>query len=497
MPAQKRYSSNSHEEDEDESFSQAQHRRNQRRRGKQSRRRGGGAERIQQPPEEEQVREQIQQGAEEQERVQQEEQMPNHDHESIRQSSEEDSDESGTDPEDFDELISVSRSAIRSNVQCPICLGIIKRTRVVMGCQHRFCRECIDKSMRLGNNECPACRIHCASRRSLRDDPGFDALIKAIYPDVEKYEEEELVFHEDEMALNQQIQASIAQVCQRQSEALNKRRKLNKEPITTSTPKGSRKYQNAYSRRRRRSSQTGEPQQSDHHESEGDPDHKTPSDEHGTPVKPTRRPAGTPSDQTYHASPSATINPGEDGYRETSTDRIGENQEDDSPVLKPEAFTWGRGGVRSHIRHGNSSSSRNVRANRLSKLTNSSKTGYINIDCQQDSHVQLVPINVEDTPGLDKPSLCRDSKLSINDIRDHSHIAGEVKVLGEEYIETIPLEEKGTECRAMLNPSNSKSELQSMQGKESLAVISSNYFHSTKDLAIGYMQNKTNMCALD
>lgn len=40
------------------------------------------------------------------------------------------------------------------------------------------------------NNECPACRIHCASRRSLRDDLDFDSLINAIYPDVEKYEEE-------------------------------------------------------------------------------------------------------------------------------------------------------------------------------------------------------------------------------------------------------------------------------------------------------------------
>lgn len=40
------------------------------------------------------------------------------------------------------------------------------------------------------NNECPACRIHCASRRSLRDDLDYDALIDAIYPDVEKYEEE-------------------------------------------------------------------------------------------------------------------------------------------------------------------------------------------------------------------------------------------------------------------------------------------------------------------
>jgi len=40
------------------------------------------------------------------------------------------------------------------------------------------------------NNECPACRTHCASRRSLRDDPNYDALILALYPDIDKYEEE-------------------------------------------------------------------------------------------------------------------------------------------------------------------------------------------------------------------------------------------------------------------------------------------------------------------
>lgn len=40
------------------------------------------------------------------------------------------------------------------------------------------------------NKECPVCRIHCASRRSLRDDLDFDTLINAIRPNVEKYEEE-------------------------------------------------------------------------------------------------------------------------------------------------------------------------------------------------------------------------------------------------------------------------------------------------------------------
>uniref|UniRef100_A0A803LLK2 Uncharacterized protein n=1 Tax=Chenopodium quinoa TaxID=63459 RepID=A0A803LLK2_CHEQI len=55
------------------------------------------------------------------------------------------------------------------------------------------------------NNECPACRKHCASRRSLRDDPNYDALIAALYPDIDRYEEEELAFQEDERVRNKQV----------------------------------------------------------------------------------------------------------------------------------------------------------------------------------------------------------------------------------------------------------------------------------------------------
>jgi len=39
------------------------------------------------------------------------------------------------------------------------------------------------------NNECPACRTHCSSRRSLREDRVFDELISVIYPNIDEYEE--------------------------------------------------------------------------------------------------------------------------------------------------------------------------------------------------------------------------------------------------------------------------------------------------------------------
>lgn len=80
---------------------------------------------------------------------------------------------------------------LNAELTCPICLGIIRETTVVMECLHRFCRECIQKSLRVTNKECPSCRIHIPSKRSLRDDPNFDALIAKIYPDVDKFEENE------------------------------------------------------------------------------------------------------------------------------------------------------------------------------------------------------------------------------------------------------------------------------------------------------------------
>lgn len=91
MPAQKRYSSNYQDEDDDESLYEPQQRRNQRRRGKQSRRRGGGGggEQSRAPEEElQQQQQRIQLERGEQGRAELEELAPNHDQESIRESSE-------------------------------------------------------------------------------------------------------------------------------------------------------------------------------------------------------------------------------------------------------------------------------------------------------------------------------------------------------------------------------------------------------------------------
>ncbi|BBM98679.1 E3 ubiquitin-protein ligase RNF1/2 [Marchantia polymorpha subsp. ruderalis] len=109
---------------------------------------------------------------------------------------------------------------IHEVMRCPICLGILRNTRTVMECLHRFCRECIDKAMRLGRKECPTCRAHCASRRSLRDDPQFDALIAAMFPDIEQIREEESTLLEETLISNRQTQAKIEEAFKRQSEAM-------------------------------------------------------------------------------------------------------------------------------------------------------------------------------------------------------------------------------------------------------------------------------------
>ncbi|MCD7456086.1 hypothetical protein HAX54_030613 [Datura stramonium] len=88
-------------------------------------------------------------------------------------------------------FITVRLSEIRKEVQCPICLGIIRKTRTVMECLHRFCRECIDKSMRMGQMDLLFCVSNWLFMKRLR---------------------------------NKQIQASIAQTLRRQSEALGRKR---------------------------------------------------------------------------------------------------------------------------------------------------------------------------------------------------------------------------------------------------------------------------------
>ncbi|KAM7253510.1 hypothetical protein ACFE04_021664 [Oxalis oulophora] len=67
------------------------------------------------------------------------------------------------------------------------------------------------------------------NRRSLRDDPNHDALVLALFGDIDKYEEEELTFHEEERTRNKEFQASYSKISKRQFKAV-KARHDDKQP---------------------------------------------------------------------------------------------------------------------------------------------------------------------------------------------------------------------------------------------------------------------------
>ncbi|KAJ8957348.1 hypothetical protein NQ318_004827 [Aromia moschata] len=78
--------------------------------------------------------------------------------------------------------------SLHSELMCPICLDMLKKTMTTKECLHRFCSECIITALRSGNKECPTCRKKLVSKRSLRPDPNFDLLISKIYPSRDEYE---------------------------------------------------------------------------------------------------------------------------------------------------------------------------------------------------------------------------------------------------------------------------------------------------------------------
>lgn len=81
-------------------------------------------------------------------------------------------------------VIRITMKDINSEMTCRVCLGIIRNATTVMECLHRFCEECIGKSLRMGRKQCPSCRVSCPSRRNLRRDLQFDEVIRQFYPDL-------------------------------------------------------------------------------------------------------------------------------------------------------------------------------------------------------------------------------------------------------------------------------------------------------------------------
>ncbi|KAL7000422.1 RING-type E3 ubiquitin transferase [Sarracenia purpurea var. burkii] len=371
--------------------------------------------------------------------------------------------------------ISVQLPGLRTYVQCPICLGIIKKTRTVMECLHRFCRECIDKSMRLGNNECPACRTHCASRRSLRDDPGFDAMIEILYEDIEKYEEEELAFHEEEKTRNEQIQASIAQIFRRQSEALVTRRKTGKD--TASASRLPRNYGNAYSRRRRNTRGT-DPEGSEDNEDENNHDGNKDSsstDERGTEIKQQRRYRKRVGAQPSQPSPSAANSDGGaiENDLEASRDSKGTSS---GPVRNPEMLAWGGGGTRSK-------SVRNTRITKLTKYLENLKEN----DEKLDLHLMLIALDKQRTPSLQHLYLCCPPFFLVEYLKEY--VSRETQLWTED-IEILMVKKLSTNSlQSIPDPTTSmenKVALQVLNGQESLTGLRANCASNKNNMILAY-----------
>ncbi|XP_076959046.1 putative E3 ubiquitin-protein ligase RING1a [Bidens hawaiensis] len=320
------------------------------------------------------------------------------------QDSDDDDDEStSSSGSEKDEFVYVKLAEVRKDVQCPICLGIIRKTRKVMECLHRFCRECIDKSLRLGNNECPACRAR-ASRRSLRDEPNFDTLIALLYPDIDKYEAEELAFADEEKARNKQIQAAIAQTSRRQLEALGKKRANAKATATAFM----RRSQSATRNLRGRRSLKSEPRDSDN-EVDADNDNGTnyssSSDEPEPEVKPKRYKRWGGRASSLPSSSGANDDNEADGSRKA----VG-------LVGAPEILAWGCGGMRSNTRHGGQSSGgKGGRNTHQSKLIQHFKRLPQN-DNELNINLKLVSLDEQNIPNLQKLYICCNPTMSTTNV---------------------------------------------------------------------------------
>ncbi|XP_050382259.1 putative E3 ubiquitin-protein ligase RING1a [Argentina anserina] len=401
------------------------------------------------------------------------------------------------------EFVLVQLPDIRKDVHCPICLGIIKKTRTVMECLHRFCRECIDKSMRMGNNECPACRTHCASRRSLRDDPNYDALIATLYPDIEKYEEEELAFHEEERTRNEQIQASIAQIFQRQSEALIKRRSLGKDTQDAIMMRPQRNSRSVF--QRRRNSRATELQGFEDNDDENDTLNmgtKSPSaEERHTEVKP-RRPRRKRGFRSSQPSSSMTYSNG--GCTENDIEVSRESRGiSPGPVWSSEMLAWGRGGARSHTRHGIACcSNKSSRSTRLSKLVNHLRSLKESND-ELDVHLMLISMDKRCTPSLQQPHLCCRPSLSVKHLCEY--VARQTPLQAEE-VELFSVKGHHNTNEDVLadHPSPSVNDLDSvpflvdpcrydmqiLQAEETLAGIKANCASSRDHLILAYRRKE-------
>ncbi|GFH58518.1 hypothetical protein CTEN210_14994 [Chaetoceros tenuissimus] len=72
------------------------------------------------------------------------------------------------------------RNIFYQDFKCAICLEIVTDPHIIPECCHRFCGPCINESIKARYNECPACRQHISTKRSLRKDALFGKLLDRL-----------------------------------------------------------------------------------------------------------------------------------------------------------------------------------------------------------------------------------------------------------------------------------------------------------------------------
>nr|VDD37663.1 unnamed protein product [Brassica oleracea] len=410
---------------------------------------------------------------------------------------------------DKSEFMEIDLGEIRKDVQCPICLG---GSFLFSSRNYKENKDCDGVPAPLfcsgvycycRNNECPACRKHCASRRSLRDDPKFDALIAALFTNIDSYEEEEFIFHEDDKARNKQIQASIAEISQRQSEALVKRKSFGKEAAVLMRSQRS----SSGSRRRRNCRNTEHNADEAHDDDDNNEDNNngegrdSSSDERGPEVRVRKRRKRSASRSTQHpSSAGANNNNGNCGDNDTEVYRDSSKGVSPGLVWNPEMLAWGRSATRSNPRHENNTaggSSKSVRNARVSRLVEYLRSSVDGKSVEVDIHVKLVSLDTKCVPDLPQPYLCCRPTFLVKQLREFVALEMHLKTEDVELLlvkKGLGGEDKTVEnlpVMASASAASSKDEMQSLEDNETLSKLKTDFNSSQEQhLTIAYRQKQ-------
>jgi E3 ubiquitin-protein ligase RNF1/2 len=77
--------------------------------------------------------------------------------------------------------LQILRDLVTNEFKCAICLDTCTDTNVNPQCGHRFCKVCIKKSLTSCKHECPNCRAHIPTYRTLRQDAQFDRIVSIVH----------------------------------------------------------------------------------------------------------------------------------------------------------------------------------------------------------------------------------------------------------------------------------------------------------------------------